>query len=121
MFRRKLSSLSRAAELLRHSSDQARPSGEEKQIERLFLSPHPALSQRERESRSLLLPHTLAQNVLQLERVRHPEQRCRTQSERPAFGVRRELDPIAERVRIRERRLHARGHRLNRFLLFLWQ
>src|SRR5712692_2189714 len=119
MFRRKLSSLSRAAELLRHSSNQARPSGEEKQIERLFrLSPHP---KGEGIAVSLLLPHTLAQNVLQLERVRHPEQRCRTQSERPAFGVRRELDPIAERVRIRERRLHARGHGLNRFLLFVWQ
>src|SRR6266851_1746774 len=51
MFRRKLSSLSRAAELLCHSSNQARPSGEEKQIERLFrLSSHPALTQRERES-----------------------------------------------------------------------
>ena len=32
-------------------------------------------------------------NVLQLKRVRHPQQRCRTKSERATFSVRGELDP----------------------------
>src|SRR5438270_11176255 len=53
----------------------------------------------------LLSTHSLFENVLQLKRVRHSQQRRRTQPEPPTVGVRGELDPIAKRIRIGERRL----------------
>ena len=52
---------------------------------------------------------------MQLESVWHSEQGRRTQSEWATFRVRRDFDVIAIRVRIKQRRFHACGHR-QRFL-----
>src|SRR5260370_19626030 len=56
----------------------------------------------------LLTTHSLLENVLQLKRVRHSQQRRRTQPERPTVRVRCKLDPAAKRIRIGQRQLHFR-------------
>src|SRR2546425_10794259 len=64
----------------------------------------------------LLLINYLLEHVMQLERVRHSEQRRRTEPEWPTFSIGCHFNVIVVRVGIEQRRLHRGGHRD----CFLW-
>src|SRR6201988_3671536 len=57
----------------------------------------------------LLVLHAALDDALHLQRVRHAENRRRTETKRSAFSVCCKRDAVALRVRIREGRLHVCG------------
>src|SRR5262245_25825935 len=60
--------------------------------------------------------HSLSEDMLKLESVRHSEQSRGTQTERSAFSVGSKFNSITERVGVSQGRLHVRSQSRDHFL-----